>query len=251
MKQAECILLWYMSDAVHVESALLFETPEEIFERVFRIIKPRTALPRITVGFCEFANANSFIRLEDGRIEAKLTDILRDAPAPILEALAFILLCKLYRKPVPRSYNHRYRLYLNRRDVRHHLQQLRRERGRKQVSAPQGHSYDLEEIFEEINLQYFHGLMARPGIGWSVRPSRTTLGHYDPSHHMIVLSKVLDSPHVPRLVVEYVMFHEMLHLRYPVEHKGSRRCVHTPEFKMAEKEFLHLKQAKEILKKIL
>ena len=153
MKQAECILLWYMSDAVHVESALLFETPEEIFERVFRIIKPRTALPRITVGFCEFANANSFIRLEDGRIEARLTDILRDAPAPILEALAFILLCKLYRKPVPRSYNHRYRLYLNRRDVRHHLQQLRRERGRKHVSAPQGHCYDLEEIFEEINLQ--------------------------------------------------------------------------------------------------
>jgi len=37
MKQAECILLWYMSDAVHVESALLFETPEEIFQRVFRI----------------------------------------------------------------------------------------------------------------------------------------------------------------------------------------------------------------------
>ena len=51
MKQAECILLWYMSDAVHLESALLFETPEEIFERVFRIIKPRTELPRITVGF--------------------------------------------------------------------------------------------------------------------------------------------------------------------------------------------------------
>ena len=55
---------------------------------------------------------------------------------------------------------------------------------------------------------------------------------------MIVLSKALDSPQVPRLVVEYVMFHEMLHLRYPVEHKGSRRCVHTPEFKVAEKEFL-------------
>jgi hypothetical protein len=251
MKQAECILLWYMSDAVHVESTLLFETPEQIFERVFRIIKPRTWPPRIAVGFCEFANANSFIRLENGRIEARLSDILRDAPAPILEALAFILLCKLFRKPVPRSYNHRYRLYLNRRDVRHHLQQLRRERGRKQVSAPQGQCYDLEEIFEEINLQYFHGLMARPQIGWSIRPSWTTLGHYDPSHHMIVLSKVLDSQQIPRLAVEYVMFHEMLHLRYPVEHRGSRRCVHTPEFKVAEKEFLHLKQAKEILKRIL
>jgi predicted metal-dependent hydrolase len=203
------------------------------------------------VRFCEFANANSFIRLEEARIEARLTDILREAPAPILEALAYILLCKLYRKPVPRSYTYRYRLYLNRRDVRHQLQQLRRERGRKHVSSPQGHCYDLEELFEDINLQYFNGLMARPQIAWSVRPSRTTLGHYDPSHHMIVLSKILDSPQVPRLAVEYVMFHEMLHLRYPVEHKGSRRCVHTPEFKEAEKAFRHLRQAKEMLKRVL
>ena len=83
-----------------------------------------------------------------------------------------------------------------------------------------------------------------------MRPSRTTLGHYDPSHHMIVLSKALDHPQVPRLAVEYVMFHEMLHLRHPVEHNGARRCVHTIEFKKAEKQFEGLKQAKEYLKRL-
>lgn len=205
-------------------------------------------MPRVTVEFCEFANANSFIRLDGGRIEARLSDVLRDAPAPILEALAYILLHKLYRKPVQRAHSHRYRLYLNRRDVRQTLQRLRRERGRKQVSGPRGRCYDLEEVFEQINLTYFHGLMARPDLCWSVRASRTTLGHYDPSHHMIVLSRVLDDPQVPKLAVEYVMFHEMLHLKHPVEHKGSRRCVHTPDFKQEEKEFQRLRQAKDILK---
>jgi predicted metal-dependent hydrolase len=239
-----------MSGAVHVESALLFETPEEIFARVFRNLHPRSTAPAISVEFCEFANANSFIRLERGCIHVRLTDILRDAPAPILEALAFILLSKLYRKPVPPSFSHRYRLYLNRREVRQALQTLRKERGRKQVSPPQGECHNLVELFEEINHRYFNGLMARPDIGWSLRVSRSTLGHYDPSHHMIVLSKALDQPHVPRLAVEYVMFHEMLHLRYPVEHKGARRCVHTPEFKRAEKQFEGLKQAKEALKRI-
>ena len=239
-----------MSDAVHVESALLFETPQEIFARVFRAVKPRTPEPSITVEFCTFANANSFIRMDAGRIGVRLTDVLQEAPAPILEALAYILLSKLYRKAVPRMFAHRYRLYMNRRDMRTALQQLRRERGRKHVSGPQGESYDLEELFETVNLKYFNGLMARPELGWSVRPSRTTLGHYDPSHHMIVLSRVLDQPGVPRLAVEYVMFHEMLHLRYPVDHRGSRRCVHTPEFKLAEKAFEHLKEAKEMLKRI-
>ena len=68
---------------------------------------------------------------------------------------------------------------------------------------------------------------------------------------MIVLSKTLDQQEIPRLAVEYVMFHEMLHLRHPVDHRGARRCVHTPEFKLAEKEFKHLKEAKEMLRKLL
>jgi predicted metal-dependent hydrolase len=239
-----------MPDAVHVESALLFETPKEIFERVFRVVRPKAAIPVFTVEFCEFANANSFIRLEAGRIEVRLTDILQDAPAPILEALAYILLCKLYRRPTPRACNHRYRLYLNRKDIRQTLQRMRRERGRKHVSKARGDVYDLEELFEELNVRYFDGLMARPDLGWSLRPSRTTLGHYDPSHHMIVLSKVLDRKEVARSAVEYVMFHEMLHLRHPVEHKGVRRCVHTPEFKLAEKQFEGLKEAKDLLRKL-
>lgn len=92
--------------------------------------------------------------------------------------------------------------------------------------------------------------MARPALGWSKRTSRTTLGHYDPSHHAIVLSRVLDNDQVARVAVEYVMFHEMLHLRYPVEHRGANRCVHTPAFKQAEKQFELLSQAKEALKKL-
>jgi predicted metal-dependent hydrolase len=83
-----------------------------------------------------------------------------------------------------------------------------------------------------------------------MRPSKTTLGHYDPGHHAIVLSNILDRPEVAKLVVEYVMFHEMLHLRYPVEHRGARRCVHTPEFKEAEKQFPGLTEARELLKKL-
>jgi hypothetical protein len=202
------------------------------------------------VEFCPFANANSFIRLEAARINVRLTDVLQDAPAPIIEALAYILLSKLYRRPIPRTYSHRYRLYLNRRDVRQTLHGVRRERGWKQVRGARGEHFDLEELFEDLNVRYFHGLMSRPVLGWSMRPSRTTLGHYDPSHHMIVLSKILDQRQVPRLAVEYVMFHEMLHLRFPVEHRGARRCVHTAEFKEAEKEFERLKEAREMLKRL-
>lgn len=233
-----------------VQSAIFFEKPEEIFSRVFSDLKPRTVAPKVRIQFCRFANANSFIRLEDGELHVRITDALEGAPAPTIEALAYILVSKLYRRPVPKVYAERYRRYLNRKEMRRSLQLIRQSRGRKFVSGPQGSAYDLESIFQELNLKYFHGLMAQPLLGWSRRASRTMLGHYDPSHNAIILSKLLDSPNVPRLAVEYVVFHEMLHLRFPVEHKGARRCVHTQEFKEAERQFAQWREAKQLLKQL-
>ena len=238
------------SGGVLVPSAVLFETPEQIFLRVFAELKPRTQVPTVRIEFRQFANANSFIRWDEAGLQVRITDVLKGAPAPILEALAYILLSKLVRRTVPKMYADRYRRYLNRKDMRRTLQLVKQARGRKFVSGPRGSTYDLEEIFEELNRRHFEGWMAQPLLGWSRRPSRVMLGHYDPSHHAIILSRLLDHPDVPRVVVEYVLFHEMLHLRFPVEHRGVRCKVHTREFKAAEKEFPDLKQAQELLKRI-
>jgi hypothetical protein len=207
-------------------------------------------MPAFRIEFCGFANANSFIRLEEQAITVRITDILEGAPPAVHEALAFILLAKLYRKEIPARYNDRYRRYLNRRDIRRSLDRVRQIRGRKTCAPPQGRYFDLEEIFEELNHRFFHGLMSRPLLGWSKRESRTTLGHYDQSHNAIVLSRIMDRQDVPRLVVEYVLYHEMLHLRIPADHSGTRRRVHTKEFKEAEKGFPDLKKALELLKKL-
>lgn len=235
---------------MQVESALLFETPEEIYTRVFCDLKPRTRPPRIAVEFCRFANPDSFARMEDGRIHIRMSDLLEGAPAPIQEALAYILLGKLLRRKVASTYARRYRLYLNRRDVSRSVHLVRQIRGRKFISGPQGEHFNLETIFEELNFEHFNGLMARPLLGWSRRPSRTSLGHYDPSHNAVIISKLLDSPAVPPVALRYVLFHEMLHLRYPVETGGARRRVHTREFHQAERAFAQLREAKELLKKL-
>jgi hypothetical protein len=233
-----------------LQTAIFFETPEEMLARVFREFRPRTAIPQLRLKFCKFANANSFVRWDEAGLEFRITDVLEGAPAAILESLANILMSKLLRRPVPRIHAERYRRYLNRKEMRRSLQLVKQSRGRKFVSGPKGAAYDLEEMFEALNLAYFHGWMARPLLGWSRRPSRVMLGHYDPSHNAIILSKLLDNVRVPKLAVEYVLFHEMLHLRFPVEHRGARRCVHTREFKDAEQQFPRLKDAKQMLKAI-
>ena len=233
---------------MEVESAAL--RPVEIYARVFREMRPRTPLPEIQVEFKRYANANAQVRWEKGLLRVRLADTLEGAPEDVLQALAEILLSKLFRRPVPAASNDRYRRYLNRRDVRRSLDLIRQIRGRKQVENPQGRQYDLQQMFEELNFRYFFGLMACPRLGWSPNASRTMLGHYDPSHNAIVLSRILDRPETPRVAVEYVLFHEMLHLRYPAENRGARRCVHTRAFKEAEKQFHHLKEAKAALRRL-
>jgi hypothetical protein len=224
--------------------------PQEIYAKVFRQMRPRTPIPLIEVKFRRYANASAKICLQDGVLRVLIADTLADAPDGVMEALAEILLSKLFRRPVPAHCNERYRRYLNRRDVRRNLDLVRRLRGRKLVEDAQGRCYNLDTIFEELNFRYFHGLMARPILGWSPNASRTLLGHYDPSHNAIVLSRILDRPVTPLVAVEYVLFHEMLHLRYPAEHRGARRCVHTKEFKKAEKQFEKLKEAQEALRRL-
>jgi hypothetical protein len=213
-------------------------------------MKPRTPIPEILVEFRRYANANSSIRLEAGRLTVRIADVLEGAPAPVVESLAYILLGKLYRRPVPPMYAHRYRLYLNRRDMRNKLQLLRQMRGRKLLAPAAGGARNLEEIFERLNQEHFDGLLARPLLGWSRGRSRSMLGHFDPSHNAIVISRIFDDASKPLLTLEYVMFHEMLHLRYPVDHRGVRRRVHTPEFRAAERAFPRFAEAKGLLKKL-
>jgi predicted metal-dependent hydrolase len=54
---------------------------------------------------------------------------------------------------------------------------------------------------------------------------------------------------VPRYVVEYVLFHEMLHIHHPTKHVNGRRYNHTPAFRRDERKFSHYKEAEEWIEK--
>jgi hypothetical protein len=197
------------------------EHGREIFSKVFRILKPRTPIPEIAVSFRPYADANHVIRVREGKVIVGLSDLLEGAPHAVLEAIAFILVSKLCRKPVPARYQDRYRRFLNRRSVRNQVHAIRRVRGRKWLGTPAGEHYHLEEIFDDLSGRYFSGLMARPRLTWSRGVSRTLLGHFDDAHNAIVISRIFDRAETPRFLLEYILFHEMLHLKHPVSHRRS------------------------------
>jgi len=231
------------------QSAILFESIEEIYGRVFKDLRPTLATPGIQVRYYRFTNLTSNIRLIQGQLLVKISDLLDDAPAHVQESLAYILLSKLFRQRPPKPMMDSYRLYLSRQDVRGRLNEVRQKRGKKLLAPPGGNHFDLDSMFEAINSRYFGSTMVKPKLGWSMQESRTILGHYDASHHAIAISRRLDRAEIPAHVVEYVLYHEMLHIKHPVEHKGSIRKIHTRAFQQEEKLFVKYLEAKAYLKK--
>ncbi len=219
-----------------------------LFEKTYRELRPRAPIPEISVRFYHFANINNTIRLREGKVFVRLSDLLESAPQPVLRAIAHILLAKLYRKEMEPAMTAKYRRYISSHDLTAKAHLIRQIRGRKKIGSARGHVYDLELVFEELNTRFFHGLLARPLMTWSDHSSRQSLGHYDPAHNTIVVSRIFDRAEVPRYAVEYLVYHEMLHLKHPVKLRGSRRCVHGPEFQAEEKLFPELQRALAFLK---
>ncbi len=205
-------------------------------------------MPVFEIRFYRFTSVNTTIRLREGKALVRLSDVLEGAPESVLTAIAHILLAKLYRKPIEAAQASRYRRHLGSAAIAERAEQVRRSRGRKRISTAVGHFYDLEEIFDDLNFRFFQGLLGRPILTWSTQRARRLLGHYDAAHNTIVVSRVFDTAHTPRFAIEYLLYHEMLHLKHPVHVRAGRRCVHSREFQQDEKRFPDLDKVKEFLK---
>ena len=220
----------------------------DIFEHEYRELRPWAPVPALDVRFRRFTSLNTTIRLRQGTLHVRLSDLLEASPEGIHHAIAHILLAKLYRKTIMAAHADRYRRYVSSESVSKDAAQIRQARGRKRISTPVGQQYDLGEVFETLNHRFFHGLLKRPTLTWSAHAARRMLGHYDAAHNTIVVSRVFDRPDTPRCAIEYLLYHEMLHLKHPVRVKAGRRCIHSREFQAEERLFPQLDEAKAYLK---
>lgn len=223
---------------------------EEVFLRVFRRLSLKRPAPAFRVEYRPFANLRSSVHLRDNCAVVHISDLLEPAPDIVNEALAEILLAQLFRRRPSREARACYLAYVMNPAVRQRIEEARRRRGRKRLLPAKGAHYDLEEVFEKLNRRFFRGELAAPRLGWSPTRSRSVFGHYDAAHGAIIISRALDSPKVSRHVVEYLVFHEMLHILYPVVRDGHRRVVHSREFREAERKFPRYEQARRELKLI-
>ena len=222
-----------------------------IFEEQYRELRPRAPIPPLDIRFRRFTSLNTTIRLREGRLHVRLSDLLEHAPESVHHAIAHILLAKLYKKPIAPTHADRYRRHVSLRG------RLPPGRAHPPDPRPQAHLHHPTATTTTSTKSSNPSTPASSTASSAAPPSpgppthaRRMLGHYDAAHNTIVVSRVFDRPDTPRCAIEYLLYHEMLHLKHPVRVKAGRRCVHSREFQAEERLFPELEEAKAYLKRL-
>lgn len=216
---------------------------KNFYEEAFRLFEPKRSFPEIEVRFYPYIGINHTIRVREGRVFVRLAEICREMPPDAQRALAFILVAKLLRKRIPHGAREIYSEFIRQPEIRARATENKRARGKKIITSAQGEFYDLDEIFLELNQTYFKNSLPKTILSWSARKTYRILGHHDSTHETIIVSRSLDDKKVPRYVVEFILFHEMLHIFHPTEHRDGRRFNHTPAFRANERKFRYFEEA--------
>jgi hypothetical protein len=221
-----------------------------LFQRMFTRLGYNGWPPRFRVEFYPYASLVLTIRRREETMYVRFSDLLHRAPLAVLEGAAALLLSRVYRRAEPKAVVEPYLEYARSHQTRARITRMRRGRVRVAQGNGRGQHFDLSSLFDELNRKYFGGALQRPHIGWSARSWRRQFGCYDPGPNQILLNRRMDGPGVPACAVEYVLFHEMLHVKHPTRRSGCSLVSHSREFREEEKRFVGFERARRVLDRL-
>ena len=200
-------------------------------------------IPKIIVEITNYNGLYKYKKNHQGNIELQLSEGFIQADDKILQAIISMVL--LGDNPQDKQLVRKFGLTEEYSDVILELDLI----ADLNAETPQGNYYDLEQLFDRINQEYFAGKMAKPRLTWNQILTHRKLGHYEPLRDRVVISRTLDNSQVPQIVVELVLYHELLHKHHGAKWLNGKRMVHTPEFRRSERQFKYYQEAEQWLQK--
>ncbi len=201
----------------------------------------------VRVAFYPYVGLTHTLRRTPKGWVLRISDHCRRAPSQVIDSIVLILGCKVMRRKPSRRTLEIYESFRLDPEVEAAVRKRREEKGRKLFSNSEGIYHSLKALYEKLNEQYFNRQIEINRIGWGRKQGRGRLGHYDPIHNTITLSPSLDSPRVPSFVVQYIVYHEMLHALFGKTDGPGFRKHHPREFTQIEKAYPDYARANKFL----
>lgn len=106
----------------------------------------------------------------------------------------------------------------------------------------------LEESFRRVNENYFYEGIDQPNLRWGAASCRK-LASYNFHNDTIAVSAIFKN--APPEILDYLMYHELLHKKQQFSYKNGRNYFHTRQFRQAEKQFSNQSQTEQQIKEIV
>ena len=146
-----------------------FDQIRDLYVEAFRWYDPNRAVPEMHVSFYPYVGINHTIRIREGKIFIRIGEICHEMPLASHKGLAYILTGKLLRKKIPNGARDVYSAYIKTTELRENAAIRKKTRGRKVVTTSKGAIYDLDELFDAINRDYFKSSIPKPVLTWSAK----------------------------------------------------------------------------------
>ena len=181
----------------------------------------------------QFSGYNANIRMQRDVIEVRLSKQWKEVSPEIQIGCIQSLLLKLFKKKKSTTEIDLYETFLK----------------KVHIAVPKTKDDPiLSESYHRVNEKYFFGLVDKPNLVWGSK-NLSTLGSYGYGTDTITISRVLEF--TDQYLLDFVMYHELLHKKHKFTSKNGRNYHHTSQFRKSEKQFENYEGAEKELSRFL
>ncbi len=216
----------------------------------FKEAAARLAVGPVSAQFYPYSELRHTWITNGHAIAFKVSDYLDGAPDEVMESLARYLVSKAFGRECGDGCA-AYLAYSTSEGLWDSVKDRYVQRAKNLSFDVKGHARDLRAVFDYVNSFYFAGRAPEPILAWVRESPRRRLGYYFEPLRLLAANRVLDQDTVPRYVLEFVMYHELLHHLRGGDGRPVRRVHHNKEFKVQERAFSHYEEAEGWLRKIV
>lgn len=209
----------------------------------FRVVNSKIAAGRLSASYYPYRELKHTWRSRDGLVMFRVSDYLRGTPEEVIESLAWYLICRARGVDCPEGMSEKYLSHIGSHKFWSDRRDLYVGRAKNLAFRAKGSERDLGTVFDYVNACYFGGKLDTPELAWASESPSRRVGFFHAPLRILAVNRALDSARVPRYVLEFVVYHELLHGLLDVEDGVSGRIRHTAEFRKKERAFARYDEA--------
>ncbi len=217
-------------------------------ERLFEIVSPIVSeygMRLTAASFCASKEFQGYWRRSGDDVDVKISDYLTDAPDAVIEDFSRTVIgTTAGRKPVYGS------IYLEWVRSDGYINSKRRIYLKRSRNLTGSHEGRERSLLDSLDRLLDSGLLDPESIensvfSWTRTPNVRKVGFCSPMMRVVGVSCALDDPSVPEFVLDYVVYHEALHLAQGYM-PGQR--PHSKKFRAAERKYPKYEEAERFLR---